>query len=235
MAMADTTHYQIGAEASCSDGVCGNVSRVVIDPVARVLTHLVVEPKHRQGLGRLVPVDIVEATARGVGLRCSMAQFEKLEPAEETRFLPADTGGYGGGGGAGYEPGQAAFWPYFGLGSAGVGGGFAGAAGLGMGGGMGAMSQPVTYDTVPLGEVAVRRNDEVHATDGDIGKVQGLVVDPRNRHVTHILLQEGHLWGRKEVAIPISAVAAADEGIRLNLTKQQVEDLPPADIDHSNR
>jgi hypothetical protein len=45
--------------------------------------------------------------------------------------------------------------------------------------------------------------------------------------VTHILLEEGHLWGRKQVAIPVSAVASIEDGIRLNITKRQVEDLPP--------
>ena len=45
--------------------------------------------------------------------------------------------------------------------------------------------------------------------------------------MTHVLLQEGHLWGRKKVAIPISAVTGVDAGIRLNLTKQQVAELPP--------
>jgi PRC-barrel domain protein len=70
------------------------------------------------------------------------------------------------------------------------------------------------------------------ATDGDIGLVQGLVIDPGSRHVTHVLLQEGHLWGRKEVAIPISAVASTSDGIQLKVTKQEVQDLPPVDIDH---
>jgi len=45
--------------------------------------------------------------------------------------------------------------------------------------------------------------------------------------MTHVLLQEGHLWGRKKVAIPVSAVTGVENGIRLNLTKEQVEDLPP--------
>ena len=90
----------------------------------------------------------------------------------------------------------------------------------------------VTYDTVPLDEVEVRRGEHVHATDGRIGKVQGLVIDPDSHHVTHVLLQEGHLWGRKEVAIPIGAVTGTDDGIQLNLTKQQVEELPPVDIHH---
>ena len=98
-----------------------------------------------------------------------------------------------------------------------------------------AYSRPmtVTYDAVPLDEVEVRRGDHVHATDGHIGKVQGLVIDPDSHHVTHVLLQEGHAWGRKEVAIPIGAVTSVDaDGIRLNLTKQQVQDLPPVDIHH---
>jgi hypothetical protein len=47
--------------------------------------------------------------------------------------------------------------------------------------------------------------------------------------VTHVLLQEGHLWGRKQVSIPASAVTRVEDGIWLSLTKKQVEDLPPAD------
>jgi hypothetical protein len=35
--------------------------------------------------------------------------------------------------------------------------------------------------------------------------------------------------GRKEVAIPVTAVTRIDQGIRLNLTKEQVGELPPAD------
>jgi uncharacterized protein YrrD len=97
----------------------------------------------------------------------------------------------------------------------------------------GEVPRSVTYDRVPLGEVAVRRGEEVHATDGGIGRVQGLVIDPGDHHVTHVLLQEGHLWGRKQVAIPIRAVTGiSDDGIRLNITKQEVEDLPPVDVDH---
>jgi hypothetical protein len=46
-----------------------------------------------------------------------------------------------------------------------------------------------------------------------------------------VLLEEGHLWGSKEVAIPIQAVTRVDNGICLNLTKQQVKDLPPVEID----
>jgi sporulation protein YlmC with PRC-barrel domain len=85
---------------------------------------------------------------------------------------------------------------------------------------------PITFDTLPVDEVGVRRGDRVHATDGAIGRVEGLVVDADTRHVTHVLLQEGHLWGRKEVAIPIASVVSVDDGIKLSITKREVEDLP---------
>jgi sporulation protein YlmC with PRC-barrel domain len=101
-----------------------------------------------------------------------------------------------------------------------------------MGLGVGKISQPATYDSLPSGEVAVRRGEQVHATDGDIGRVQGLVIDPGSHRVTHVLLQEGHVWGRKKVAIPISAVTGVDDGIQLKISKREVQDLPEVDIAH---
>jgi sporulation protein YlmC with PRC-barrel domain len=80
--------------------------------------------------------------------------------------------------------------------------------------------------------VDVHRGDHVQATDGHIGRVQGLVIDRRSGHVTHVLLQEGHLWGRREVAIPVSAVASTGDGIQLTITKHEVENLPPVDAGH---
>jgi sporulation protein YlmC with PRC-barrel domain len=224
--MADTAEFTIGAEASCSDGPVGTVNRVVVDPVAKALTHLVVEPGFLHGPSRLVPLDLVEVAPGAVRINCTKAEFEKLEPAEETRFVPGDAG-Y-----ADYGAGQVGYWPYYGLGMS-PGLGLEGGIDAGLGGiGGGMTSHLETSDTVPEGEVDVRRGDPVEATDGDIGRVQGLVIDRGSRHVTHVLLQEGHLWGRKEVAIPISAVTSTSGGIRLRISKQEVQDLPPVDVHH---
>jgi len=216
--MAEATPFVIGSDVSCSDGPCGSVTRVVVDPVARSVTHLVVEPRERVGLGRLVPLELVDTTGTGIRLRCTLDEFEKLESAEDTQFVPG-TYGYGA-----FGPEQVVSWPYYGL------GGMDTVTADALAGGT---SQTVTYDMVPLGEVEVHRDDPVHATDGNIGRVQGLVIDPRSHHVTHVLLQEGHLWGRNEVAIPISAVSSVEEeGIKLSITKRDVQDLPAVDIDH---
>ena len=91
----------------------------------------------------------------------------------------------------------------------------------------------VTVDYVPPGAVDIRRELTVCATDDEIGQVQGLIVDPGGHQVTHVLLQAGHMWGRKEVAIPIGAVTKIGTMlIHLGLSKHQVKDLPPVDIDH---
>ncbi|MGH7692603.1 MAG: PRC-barrel domain-containing protein [Candidatus Dormibacteria bacterium] len=204
----------------------------MVDPVARVLTHLVVEPKHGGATGRLVPLDLVESTAKQIQLRCTLAQFEALEEAEETRFLPGASGQWG------YGQGQMMSLPYFALGPLGMGMGgmgMAGLGGMGMGGvgGMGMGPQAVTTDRIPVGEVEVRRGDHVHARDGAIGRVQGLVIDAADHQVTHVLLDEGHLWGEKQVSIPISAVTGVDDGVHLSLTKDQVRDLPSVELDQS--
>jgi uncharacterized protein YrrD len=88
----------------------------------------------------------------------------------------------------------------------------------------------VFHDRVPDGEVEVRRGAHVAATDGDIGAVRGLVIDPHDHHVTHFLLEEGHLWGRKVVAIPIGSVAEVAAKVRLTLTKEEVGELPPVEL-----
>ena len=148
----------------------------------------------------------VDAATGDVALRCSQDEFGALDAAEETHFLP------GGGIYAGYATSQVFALPYYGL-------------------GVGSITPPVIVDALPLGEVGLRRGEQVHATDGGIGRVQGLVIDPATRHVTHFMLQEGHLWGRKDVVIPISAVTGLEGGIQLKLTKQEVHDLPAVDVD----
>jgi len=217
--MAEATEFTIGTEASCTDGVCGEVRRIVIDPDAVSVTHLVVEPGHKGEFGRLVPVGLVDAAAGEIRLRCTLAEFAKLDPAEEAQL--AEGIDYGGGYGQ-----SGAVQGYGDVGTLGVGGSTVSGMGIGMGTGHHVKTH--TEEIVPLGAAELRAGEHVHAIDGQIGEVQGFLVDPGDHHVTHVLLKEGHLWGRKQVVIPVSAVTRVDLGIRLNLTMKQVEELPPA-------
>ena len=89
--MAERAAFTIGAQANCTDGGCGHLTRVIVDPVARALTHLVIRPPLGQGLDRLVPIDLAEAGPGEVRLRCTRAEFDQLDPAEETGFCRVTT------------------------------------------------------------------------------------------------------------------------------------------------
>jgi sporulation protein YlmC with PRC-barrel domain len=212
-----TTEFTLGASASCSDGECGEVTRIIVDPAARTVAHLAIEPRHHREAGRLVPVERVEAAAGEVRLGCTLAEFDQFDPSQEVELAEGVdyAGGYGPDSVAGYGD----------VGAMGVG--VSSASGMAIGAPLGHTKPVVTSDTVPEGESDVARHERVHASDGEVGQLKGFAVDPADHRVTHVLLREGHLWGRKEVAIPASAVASLDDGIWLNITKEQVEELPP--------
>jgi sporulation protein YlmC with PRC-barrel domain len=197
--MAAEPQFTIGARATCTDGQCGEVRRLIIDPATKTVTHLVIQPGHRQEAGRLVPVHLVQTTDGEIRLRCTRAEFDKLDHAAEHDLV------------TGKAPDQ-------------IFGRYAMTADPAPGVWRRAT---ILQNVIPPGEDEVRPGDRVHAADGEIGRVQGFLVNPGDDQVTHVLLQEGHLWGRKEVAIPVSAVTGVEDGIRLNLTKEQVGELPP--------
>jgi sporulation protein YlmC with PRC-barrel domain len=221
--------FRLGADVRCADGDCGKVRHLVINPSDDAVTHLVIEPAHRQGLGKLVPLRLVDAgiaySAKGeVRLRCTMAEFGQLASAEATYFARSDEDYEG------YSPDTGVSWPYY--------------APLEANPPVAPHQSPapsqvpptVTVDTVPdqlPGEDEVSRGEHVHAKDGDIGHVQGIVVDAVSGRVTSVLLREGHLLGRRTVLIPRSAVAEVGaDGFHLNITREQVQVLPHADVAH---
>ena len=107
--MAEVT-LAIGTAAVCSDGFPGELKALVVEPRARTVTHLVIEPEGGQGLARLVPLDHADAAAEPITLRYTEAEFKDLSPAEETlaefvpgydvpvQLLPAGEGWRGAGG-----------------------------------------------------------------------------------------------------------------------------------------
>ena len=187
----------MGARAHCPDGPGGKVIRIVIDPGTRTVTHLAIEPSHHSAPARLVPLELVDATGSEIRLRCTLAEFGHLDTAEEIQMVE--------------DIAPADFGP------------------VDLASPL-ATARPMEVtveDVVPPGETEVRQGDYVQAVDGEIGQVQGVIIDRGDHRMTHVLLKEGHLWGRKEVAIPVSAVTDVTDGFVLNLTKKQVESLPP--------
>ena len=212
--MAEIT-LVIGATARCSDGFSGEVKSLVIEPGARVVTHLVVEPgvedEVRSGLARFVPLDHVDGSGEEIRLRYTEAEFKDLDPAEETLAVLV----------LGGPPVQ--LLP--------AGEGWRSAGGPVADGGTIERIPDGDIETVALEtdttEVEEGHDDHVHATDGDIGRLWALRVDSGDGRVTQVLLEGGNLeW--EEVAIPIGHVAGFDDGIQLDITWAQVQDLQPS-------
>lgn len=211
----------LGCPVACADGDYGTLSDVVIDPTTRRVSHLVVEPHGDRIRARLVPVDRVDRAAGGEGLTLTVtrAGAEAFEPLRESSYLrlgefPADDPDWD----VGIE--EAYGLPFY-----------AGADGLGLG--------PVdvdphvidTYDRVPKGEVEIRRASPVVTADGHrAGHVEGFLVGD-GEHITHVVLEHGHLWGKRDVAIPIGSVDRVEtDAVVLALTKDEVGALDDVEV-----
>jgi hypothetical protein len=206
----------IGSGTRCADDkLPGELKHAVVDDSTRAVTHVVVEPRGRVGLARIVPLDAITDTTGGTTrLRYTEAEFKQLRPAEESL---AELTGYG----------EVELLPA----------GWSGADDEAVVDGStippirGIVTQ--TRDFVPPGEEEESSGDHLHATDGDIGELRAICVDAGTHEVTHlhVLLTE-HLLGHKEVAVPSGSVSGFRGGIHLTITRQQVRDLAHADIDH---
>jgi sporulation protein YlmC with PRC-barrel domain len=198
----------VNAQVECTDGVCGHSVFVLINPVIDQVTHLVVREDSSPNKEYIVPVEILNETiVDTIRLRCSKAELEKMDPFIVTRFIedkvPARNFAYSGM----YGTGSVYYLPY-------------NTPDI-------TVSNPVEFKQVPPGELAVNRGTRVEATDGYVGKVDEFVVNPENCHITHLVMREGHLWGQKDVIIPLSAIVENhNDTVYLKLDKHQIEALP---------
>lgn len=189
----------IDAEVFCTDGYCGRSTRVILKPETEEVTHLVVKEKMSPHKEILIPVTaVMETTPDSINLRYTRDTTAHLQPFIETEYVKVEIPQPAGG--ANF------MMPYV----------YPRVETL-----------AVKHEAIPADELEVRRGARVEATDGHVGRVDELLVDPENDHITHLVLREGHLWGQKDVSIPVSRIKRIDEEtVYLNVDKRQIEALP---------
>lgn len=84
-----------------------------------------------------------------------------------------------------------------------------------------------TFDHVPSGTTEIRRDSEVITIDHHVvGHVDGFVTNHEGA-ITHLVLHRGHLWGQREVAIPLADITAAGrDAVKLNISRETVRGYP---------
>lgn len=204
---------EMGAPVHCTNDVLGELADLVIDPIRKRVTHLVVEPHHQHGHARLVPVELVEGgeeERREIVLRCTVEEARELARVQEFAYLRIDD-----------FPVDDPTWdvgiqdvlamPYY---EGGISSGYE------------SPDVGIVYDRVPKGDVEIRRSSGVTSGDGHhLGHVEGFLVD--DEHITHLVLERGHFWGRRDVTIPIGAVSRVEtDAVTVNLSKDEVGALP---------
>jgi hypothetical protein len=196
----------LSADVRCGGSSCGSSAAIVMNPVTEQVTHVVVKEKHAPHTQRLVPIDLVVETApKHIELRCSPAELARMDAFIETEFIRTEV-------------------PYYGTDAVVYNWSFVVPE-------METKMVSVQHERIPPGELTIHRGATVRGTDGRLGKVDEFLVDPTDSHITHLVLREGHLWGQKDVSIPVSEIDRIHEGgVELKLSKQQVEALPSIPI-----
>ncbi|MCP4577373.1 MAG: PRC-barrel domain containing protein [Deltaproteobacteria bacterium] len=89
----------------------------------------------------------------------------------------------------------------------------------------------VEREAIPAGGVAVHKGAKVFAKDERVGKVDEFLVEGKSGRITHLVLEEGHLWGKKDIAVPVKQIDDYENGdVYLKIDKKQVESLPEFDV-----
>lgn len=199
----------LNAAVECSDGHAGKSTHVIFHPRQRIVTHIVVKAdKNAFAQDRLVPIEYIGETDQSlIRLNCTLDDVANMAPFSETRYVNYGYDDYDVYATyAAYEPGLGG--PYT-IPTATTG------------------YTAVIDESIPQGQRAVMQGAKVEATDGIVGTVGELLLDPATGEITHFTLQEGHLWGEKAVTLPLSAVKFAEEDIvHLKLDKKAIRTLP---------
>jgi uncharacterized protein YrrD len=180
---------------------------VIVDPANQKVTHLVVKQNESPHVERLVPVDqVMETAADLIRLHCTKDELSMLEPFVETHHIRSERPCYEG------ENDSSFVLPIVERRKQ-------------------VIYTPVKDERIPSGELAVRQGARVKATDGHIGRVHEFLLEPTSERITHLVLRKGHLWSRRDLAVPISQIERfGEETIYLRLDKETTTSLPASPV-----
>ncbi len=185
----------------CTDGIAGFCTQVIVNPTTLQMTHLVVqegEPPHAE---RLVPLSCITSTDdHGVNLDCTRRELGLMDPLVEQTHIQVEVPDYRGSAEA-FLVGNQIFHE--------------------------TTTMVMAEENIPPDEITVDSYTWVEATDGQVGYVDQLEVEPESGHITALVMRAGPPWEEKRLVIPAAQIDHLEtEAVFLKLDKHDVETLP---------
>lgn len=188
------------APVYCSDQTCGRTTSILIDRQTQRVTHLVVQEVSASPVERLVPIAAVAKTSPdSVRLRCSGDEFKRMEPFVQIQYRAERVPDLE------FATNQAWTWPYVPL-------------------------RRVWIETrskqIPCGDVALQHGVRVQASDGPVGIVTGLKVEPASKRVKQLVIEPSLPWDHRQIVVPVTQIEQAEENVVfLKLDKRSLDIL----------
>ncbi len=190
---------QLYAGVACTDGPCGRVESVIVDPLADRVTHLVVRARAAPHAEYLLPLDEVisaeGATVRVARTREALEALERFtdiiyvdqsDPQVLHKALHGATDDH-------VRWAEARPGPEMLV--------------------LGAEDVPVEHERVPPGEKVLHRSACVVANDGRVAELEAIVIDEGTGRLWGLVMKEGHLWARHEVTLPVAEIARIEDDV----------------------
>jgi hypothetical protein len=185
-----------GDTVDCCDGALGLLSDIVLEPIARRVTHLVVRPAEPLAPARLVPYELVRSdqSSGRLTLTCTVQDAHRLESVRAISNTALDQ-----------EPVEDPDWevgvqdvqpmPHYDTGAF-------------VDYGPTAELEVVrVYDRIPKGHVELRHESTVTTSDGHwAGSLDGMLVE--GEQLSDLILGRGHLWWRRQLVVALDQIAA---------------------------
>lgn len=213
--------FKEGATVVTSDGSdVGEIDRVVLDPMTKEVTHLVVRKGFLLTRDKVVPIDAVTTTSEERVIIQDVDDLDTLSDFEETYYIRVGDGGPQ----AIFPPGYVR--PYYWYPPAGST--------------WWAAARVPNYPpppyvqgvrrNIPAGTVPLKEGASVITADDDhVGNVERVLAEPTQDRATHLLISQG-LLPKETKVVPTSWITrVAENEVHLAVTSGLIERLPEHD------
>jgi len=205
-------HIKIGVPIFAQDGPVGRVSRIILHPSTQEMQAIVASDDRIIAHDVVIPVDwIVAADLDGITVRGTQDEVAELPPFALSQYTvppedwipPTD------------DPSSIYLFPASPY-------------------AVGAFDRPRPspppaaheVETLGVGDVEVSGSTAVYCEGREVGHVDRVFTEGETDHVTHLVLHRGTL--RRDIAVPVERITSiGDEGIQLDLTEEELDQLPP--------